>query len=67
MTVQENFWNLTCVSSIWKKSSDAGGINGSGTYTQLNISWGETNRERFNVLYILSRREKKLRNRRCGK
>lgn len=44
MTVQEHFWNLTFVSSIWKESSDAGGINGSGTYTQLNVSWGETNR-----------------------
>lgn len=57
MIVQEHFWTLTFVSSIWKKSSDAGGINGSGRHTQLNISWGETNHERFNILYILSRKK----------
>lgn len=54
----KHFWNLTFVTSIWKKSSDAGGVKGSGRYIQLNISWGENNLK-DSMYYIFCQEEKK--------
>ena len=54
----KHFWNLTFVSSKWKKSSDAGCIKSSGRHTQRNISWGENNLK-DSMYYIFYQKEKK--------